>query len=66
MPHMSDSNYHRGVTHLSEPTHMSIHMCPFPLDKYFTVSLLPVSMQKFISTELTGQGLITGHWSLDV
>ena len=34
----------QGCPSLSEPAHMSIHMCPFPLNKYLTASLLSIFM----------------------
>ena len=46
--------------------------CVYPRALFFLlintilVSLSSVSMWKFISTQLMGQGLITGHWSLVV
>ena len=67
MPHKSDSNYREGVT-LSEAARVSLHIYVlfFLLINTFLVSLLSVSMWKFISAQLTGQGLVTGHWSLVV
>ena len=67
MPHISDLNYHEGAT-LFEPACVSIHMyCTrFLLINTLLVSLLSVSMWKLISTQLTGQGLVTGNWSLVV
>ena len=67
MPRKSYSDYHEGAT-LSEPTRVSIHShCTlFPPNKHFYSLHYFVSMWKFISTQLTGQGLVTGHWSLVV
>ena len=60
MPHKSDSNYQEGAT-LSEPTRVSINTYPiFLLTSTLLVSLLSVSVWKFISAQLTGQG--PGHW----
>lgn len=36
---------------------------PFPPNKHF-VSLFSISIWKFISKQLMGQGLVTDHWSL--
>ena len=49
---------------LSEATCVSIHSTLFLLINALLVSLLSVPMWKFISTQLTGKGLVTDHWSL--
>ena len=60
----------RGHSFFSEPTHVSIHMysssSQLTLYLFLAHHLLSVSMWKFISIQLMGQGLITGHWSLVV
>ena len=58
MPHKSNSNYHS--VSLSPPACLSACTL-FPSNKHITC-FTPVSMCKFISTQLTGQGLVTGHW----
>ena len=68
MPHKSDSNYHKGATlSLSPQVCVSTRtvLC-FLLMNTLLASLLSISMWKFNSTQLTGQGLVTGHWSLVV
>ena len=58
----------KGHDSLSEPARVSIHTyyTLFLLINTLLVSLLSISLCKFISTQLTGQGLVTGHWSLVV
>ena len=65
IPHISDSNYHKGETlSLSPPMCVYSHVLFFLLINTLLVSLLSVSLWKFISTKLMGQGLVTAHWSL--
>ena len=67
------------LAHVSDLTHVSLtvgaRLClslpvclptcyPFPASEHCIVSPLPISMQKFISIQLAGQGLVIGHWSL--
>ena len=68
MPHERDSIYHEGANlSLSPPVCLSTHtVCFFLLINTLLASLLSISMWKFISTQLMGQGLVTGHWSLVV
>ena len=65
MPHKSDSNDHKDVA-VSEPTCVSIHVycSPCLLINTLLASLLSISMQKPITTQRLGQGLVTGSWSL--
>ena len=68
MPHKCDSNYHEGATlSLSPPVCLSTRtVLFFLLINTLLASLLSVSIWKVASTQLTGQGLVTGHWSLVV
>ena len=63
MPHKGDSNHEH--TTLSEPVDA---VCLHPHVLFFLLinTLLSISMWKFISTQLTGQGLVTDHESLVV
>ena len=61
MPHISDSNYHKGATlSLSPPMCLSTRTL-LPPDKYLFHYFL--SLWEFISTKPKGQGLVNGHWS---
>ena len=61
-PHKRDSNSCEGMT--LSPS-MCLSTCAlFLLINNFLPSLLSISMRKFTSTHLMGQGLATGHWSL--
>ena len=57
----------RARLSLSPPVCLSTHtVLFFLLINTLLASLLYISMWKFISTKLTGQGLVTGRWSLVV
>ena len=67
MPHKSDSNYHEGTTlSLNPPVCLSTRTLFSLLINTSLVSLLSVSLWQFLSTQLMGQDLVTGHWSLVV
>ena len=67
MPRKSDSNYHKGETlPLSPRVCAYSHVLFLLLINTLPVSLISVSLWKFISTQLMGQGLVTGRWSLVV
>ena len=55
----SDSNYHEGTT---QSPRVCVHTYPF--SSFQTLYLLRcfLSLWKYISTELMGQGLVTGPW----
>ena len=58
MLHESDINHHEGATvSLSQPIWVYSHI-HFPANKHLFYS---ISMWKFISTQLMGQGFVTGH-----
>ena len=66
MPHKRDSNYHEGLT-LSEPAYVPATIWTLFPPNTQTLNLfllLSISMWKFISMQLMGQGLVSGHWSL--
>ena len=59
MPHVKWFKLLKGWESLTPPVCLSIHMFFLP-NKQF-VSQLFISMWKFISTQLMGQGFVTGH-----
>ena len=59
MPHVKWFKLLKGWESLTPPVCLSIHMFCLP-NKQF-VSQLFISMWKFISTQLMGQGFVTGH-----
>ena len=68
MPHKRVSNHHEGTNlSLSPSVCLSTYtVLTFLLINALLASPLSISMWKFISTQLTGQGLVTGHWFLIV
>ena len=71
MPGKSNSNCHEGTTRdsPSESTHVSIHTyCTLFLpNKYFTCfTILRIFVEIDLLQSYTGQGLLSGHWSLMV
>ena len=67
MPLKSDSNFHKGVTpSLWACSRVYPHVLFFLPINILPVLLLSISMWKFISTQLTSQGLVTGRWPLVV
>ena len=61
MPRISDLHYHEGMT-LSPPMGVCSHVLFFLLINPWLVSLLLISLLRFISPKQTRQGLVPGHW----
>ena len=65
MLNKSVSNYHEGES-FSEFTYVNPHPLLFLLINTSFASLVSISLQKFISTKLVCQGIVTCHWFLVV